>query len=80
MWSLRFAEHTIRIRPMHGQRSKWDPYLVGSVFSEVKRLTIVGLTLTVVNDSRRFLSQLSTNFHEILHTLFSIHVTTTLKV
>ena len=31
-------------------------------------------------DFRRFLSQFSTNFHEILHTLFSIHVVTTLKV
>ena len=43
-------------------------------------LDIVGFTLTVVNDSRRFLSQYSTNFHEILHTLFSIHVVTTLNV
>ena len=29
---------------------------------------------------RGFLSQFSTNFHEILHTLFSIHVVTTLKI
>ena len=42
--------------------------------------TIVGFTITVVNDSRQFLSQFSTNFHEILHTLISIHVVTTLKV
>ena len=42
--------------------------------------TIVGFTLTVVNEFRRFLSQFSTNFHEISHTLFSIHVVTTLKV
>ena len=42
--------------------------------------TIVGFTLTMVNDFRGFLSQFSTNFHEISHTLFSIHVVTTLKV
>ena len=39
----------------------------------------VGFTLPVVNEFRRFLSQFSTNFHEILHTLLSIHVVTTLK-
>ena len=43
-------------------------------------VVIVGFTLTVVNDFHRFLSQFSTNFHEILHTLFTIHVVTTLKV
>ena len=41
---------------------------------------IVGFTLTILDDFRRLLSQFSTNFHEILHTLFSIHVVTTLKV
>ena len=41
---------------------------------------IVGFTLTVVNEFRRFFGQFSTNFHEILHTLFSIHVVTTLKI
>ena len=48
----------------------------------VKYIAIVGFTLTVVNDFRRFRSQhgqFSTNFHEILHTLFSIHGVTTLK-
>ena len=35
---------------------------------------LVGFTLTVVNDFPRFLSQFSTNVHDILHTLFSIHV------
>ena len=44
------------------------------------RPTIVGFTLTVVNDFRRFLSQFTAIFHEILHTLFSIHVVTTLNV
>ena len=45
--------------------------------------TIVRFTL---NSSTRiielfvFLSQFSTTFHEILHTLFSIHVVTTLKI
>ena len=34
----------------------------------------------MVNEFRRFLSQFSTNFYEILHPLFSIHVVTTLKV
>ena len=43
-------------------------------------MIIVGFTLTVVNDFRRFLSRFSTNFHEILHTLFLIHVVITLKV
>ena len=44
-------------------------------------LTLIpGFTFTVVDEFRRFLSQFSINFHEILHTLFSIHVVTTLKV
>ena len=34
---------------------------------------------TTVNVVHGFLSQFSTNFHEILHTLFSIHVAITLK-
>ena len=34
----------------------------------------------MVNEVRRFLSQFSTIFYEILHTLFSIHVVTTVKV
>ena len=41
---------------------------------------IPGFTFTVVNEFRRFLRQFSINFHEILHTLFSINVVTTLKV
>ena len=41
---------------------------------------IVGFTLTVVDQFRGFLSQFSTNFHEILDTLFYIHVVTALKV
>ena len=44
------------------------------------RSNLVGFTLTVVNEFRQYLRQFSTNFHEILHTLFSIHVVTTLKV
>ena len=35
---------------------------------------------TRIIEFRVFLSQFSTNFHEILHTLFSIHVVTTLKI
>ena len=42
--------------------------------------TSVVFTLTVVNEFRGFLSQFLTNFRVILHTLFSIHVVTTLKV
>ena len=42
-------------------------------------IVIVGFTLTLVNEFRRFLSQFSTNFHEILHTLISIHVVTTVE-
>ena len=41
---------------------------------------IPGFTFTVVDEFHRFLRQFSINFHEILHTLFSIHVVTTLKV
>ena len=44
---------------------------------------IVRFTLnssTRIIEFRGFLSQFSTNFHEILHTLFSIHVLTTLKI
>ena len=44
------------------------------------KIAIVGFTLTVMNEFRRFLRQFSTNFHEILQTLFSIYVVTTLKV
>ena len=43
---------------------------------------IVRFTLnssTRIIEFRGFLGQFSTNFHEILHTLFSIHVVTTLK-
>ena len=42
--------------------------------------SIVGFTLTVVNEFRRFLGQFLTNFYEILHTLFSNHVVITLEV
>ena len=38
---------------------------------------IDGFTLTVMNDFCRFLSQFSTDFHEILRALFYIHVVTT---
>ena len=41
---------------------------------------IVGFTLAAVNAFRQFLGQFSTNFHEISHKLFSIHVVTTLKI
>ena len=44
------------------------------------RTIIVGFNLTVVNEFCRFLSQFATNFQEILNTLFSFHVVTTLKV
>ena len=44
-------------------------------------LILAGFTFkTVVNEFHRFLSQFSTNFHEILHTIFSIHNVTTMKV
>ena len=33
----------------------------------------------MVDEFRRLLRQFSINFHEILHTPFSIHVVTTLK-
>ena len=33
-----------------------------------------------INEYHGFLSQFSTNFHEIFHTLFSIQFVTTLKV
>ena len=42
--------------------------------------TIVGFTLTVVNDFRQFLSPFSTNCHEISQTKFSIQVATILKI
>ena len=41
---------------------------------------IPGFTFTVVDEFLWFLRQFSINFHEILHTLFSIHVVTTQKV
>ena len=44
---------------------------------------IVRFTLnssTRIIEFRGFLSHLSTKFHEILHTLFSIHIVTTLKI
>ena len=47
---------------------------------ERRIVTIVGFTLIVVGDFRRLFSQFSTSFHEILPTLFTIHVLNTLKV
>ena len=41
---------------------------------------IVRFTLNRIIEFRGFLSQFSTNFHEISHTLFSIHVVTTLNI
>ena len=41
--------------------------------------TIIGFTLSVLNDFNRFLSQFSTNCHNILQAPFSIHVLTTLN-
>ena len=52
------------------------------VISPIKQLYIVRFTLnssTRIIEFRGFLSQIWTNFHEILHTLFSIHVVTTLN-
>ena len=49
-----------------------------SYISKNQLLTIVGFTLnsaTRIIEFRGFLSQFSTNFHEILHTLFSIQWT-----
>ena len=43
-------------------------------------VTIPRFTFTVVDEFRRLLRQFLINFHEILHTLFSIHVVTTLKI
>ena len=51
--------------------------------ASLRQYPIVRFTLnssTRIIEFRGFLSQFSTNFHEILHTLFSIHVVTTLKV
>ena len=50
------------------------------LFYNMYKLTIVGFTLTVVNEFRWFLGQFSTNFHEILHTLFYIYVVPTREV
>ena len=50
------------------------------VHCKESRTIIPRFTFTVVDEFRRLLHQFSINFHEILHTLFSIHVVTTLKV
>ena len=50
---------------------------------DMSKYTIVGFTLnsaTRIIEFRGFLSQFSTNFHEILHTPFFIHVVTALKI
>ena len=57
-------------------------YYFKTVMANTMTMTNVRFTLnsfTRINGFRGFLSQFSTNFHEILHTLFAVHVVTTLK-
>ena len=54
-------------------------YVKSQMYHIVKDVAIVRFTLnssTRIIEFRGFLSQFSTNFHEISHTLFSIHVVT----
>ena len=60
-----------------------DQVIASKMFPSFDLHTIVRFTLnssTRIIEFRGFLSQFSTNFHEILHTLFSIHVVTTLTI
>ena len=65
-----------------GERSCGQQNCLHDVPAKVLLISlIIGYTfITLVNEFRHFLSQFSTNFHEILHTLFFIHVVTPLKV
>ena len=47
---------------------------------KMDNIYIPRFTFTVVDEFRRLLRQFLINFHEFLHTLFSIHVVTTLEV
>ena len=63
--------------------SKYADVTNAVVISDNGIVTIVRFTLnspTRIIEFRGFLLQFSTNFHEILHTLFSLHVVTTLKI
>ena len=59
-------------------------HILNNILSTIVRFTLNSSTRII--EFRGFLSQFSTNFHEILHTLFSIrscrvdHVVSTLKV
>ena len=58
-------------------------YYVIDYKSKLKFIVIVRFTLnssTRIIEFREFLNQFSTNFYEILHTLFSIHVVISLKI
>ena len=60
-----------------------NPLAAGAAYIRVFIFYIVRFTSnssTRIIEFRGFLSEFSTNFHEILHTLFSFHVVTTLKV
>ena len=67
----------------HAQKAALPDTIYSCLASNGMKYIIVRFTLnssTRIIEFRGFLSQFSTNFHEILHTLFSIHVVTTLKI
>ena len=59
----------------------WSPIVMDYTgAAHVEQIDYSRIHISQVNEFRRFLSQFSSNFHEIMHTLFSSHVVTTLKV
>ena len=71
--------------PVHKFESAWPAVVLKLIIhsSVACDHTIVRFTLnssTRIIEFRGSLSQFSTNFHKILHTLFSIHGVTTLKI
>ena len=69
----------VTVYHLPGSEASGVANLVGEDAVDIKnrfhhiKIHIVGFTLTTVNEFRRFLNQFSTNFHGVLHTLFSIH-------
>ena len=77
-WYLHMSHKTIIYRCFGvgwEERSCGQQDSLHDVPAKVLRVyNLIHIILALVNEYRRFLSQFSTNFHESLHTLFSIYV------
>ena len=77
MWTWNVASADVRVGSPRSEHLYSPSGVISWICSKIMIgwtmcYTLVGFTLTVVNDFRRFLSQFSTNCHEILQALFSI--------